>query len=195
MRCCSYTIIFSSPRKPNVNTLSFVWIKRTSWFSSYYLYQMKTTKEAQCWCWNVPPNCFPALRTANWTPFGCAMMIPGVLPGGKFIWKSTRSTLNYLPPEFEQRDEVEFTHSFHPTRPGCCFSRRRLDISVTSSSHPRKHSPGTGRQLSLLNLAATKKQILDMTRNKTLIDGWRANVCQGERQYFFSLASAESNRI
>lgn len=83
----------------------------------------------------------------------------------------TSSTLNYLPSEFEQRDKVEFTHSFHLTRSDSCFSRRRLDISMTSSRQTRKHSPGTGRQLSLLNLAATKKQILDMTQNKTLADG------------------------
>lgn len=143
MRGRSYAMVFNSSREADGNTLSSVWIKRTSWLSSYYLYQMKTTKEAQCWCWNVPPNCFPALWTANWTPFHCTMMIPSVLPGGKFIWKSTSSTLNYLPAEFEQRDEVEFRHSFHLTRSGSCFSRRRLDISVPSSSRPRKHSPGT----------------------------------------------------
>lgn len=155
---------------------------------------MKTTKEAQRWCWNVPPNCFPALWGANWTPFHCTLMIPGVLPGGKIIWKSTSFTLNYLPLEFEQRDEVEFTPSFHRTCSGSCFSRRRLDISVTSSRRPHKHSPGTGRQLSLLNPAATKAQILDIIWNKTLIEGWRGNTCRGEGKYFFSPASAESNR-
>lgn len=158
MRWRSYAVFFSSPREPNGNTLSFVWIKRTGWFSSYYLYQMKTTKEAQRWCWTVPPNCFSALWTVNWTPFNCTMMIAGiVLPGGKFIWNWTSSALDYSPPVFEQRDEVEFAHSFYLTLSRSCFSRRRLDISVTSTRHPRKHSPGTGRQLSLLNLAATKK--------------------------------------
>lgn len=177
------------PQERNEDTLSFVWIKRASWFSSHYLYQMKTAKEAQCWDRNVPPNCFPALWSANWTPFHCTMMIPGVLPGGRIIWKSTSSTLNYLPPEFEQRDEVEFTHSFHLTCSGSCFSRRLLDISVTSSRHPRKHSPGTGRQLSLLNRTATKKQLLYVAWNKTLIDGGRGNISQGERFFSPSVSS------
>lgn len=126
----------------------------------------------------MPPNCFPPLWAANSTPFHCTMMIPGVLPGGKIIWKSTSSTLNYLPPEFEQRDEVEFVHSFHLTRSGSCFSRRLLDIPVTRSRHPRKHSPGTEQQLSLLNRTAKEKQILDVAWNKTR--GWW-NISQGER--------------
>lgn len=113
--------------------------------------------------------------------FSALWWFPVCCREGKIIWKSTSSTLNYLPPEFEQRDEVEFIHSFHPARSGSCFSRRLLDIPVTSSRRPRKHSPGTERQLSLLNRTAKEKQISDVAWNKTLIDGGRWNVSQGER--------------
>lgn len=189
-----YAIIFSSPRELNGKALSFVWMKEPvgleAIISTRWRRQKKHSAGAEM-CHQIAfQHCEPPTGhhfTALWWS--------DVLLGGKIIWKSTSSTLNYLPLEFKQRDEVEFALRFHLTRSGSCCSRQRFDISVTSSRDPRKHSPGTGRQLSLLNLAPAKKQILDTTWNKTLTDRWRRNVCQGERQHFTSPASAESNTI
>ena len=104
-------------------------------------------------------------------------MILGILGGweGNIFWKSSSSALNYLPSEFEQKSEVEFTHGVHLTHSGSCFSRRLFDIFLTSFRHPCKHSLGSERQLSPLNRAAMEKQTSDDTFNKTLIK-WRHKV-------------------
>lgn len=120
--------------------------------------------------------------------------------GGKITWKSTSSSLNYLPSEFEQRDEVEFTHGVHPTHSGSRFSRRLFDIFLTSSRHPCKHSLGSESQWSLLKHTATEKLTLDDAWNKFLIERRHkeeGNFSQGIGQYSFgptpnTLHSAES---
>lgn len=169
----SYTT--GSPREPNRKTLSFEYKGAVSLSAIIYTWwrpqkNKKINKKVQLWCWNVPPNCFPALWTGS--RFTALWWFQVCCPGGNSFESRLVSHSIICPWNSSKRDEVEFRLSFHPTRRGSCFSRRRLDISVTSSRHPRKHSPDAGRQLSLLNLAATKKQVLDMTGNKTLLEGW-----------------------
>lgn len=153
------------------------------------------TRKAKPRFWNVPPNCFPALWTGS--RFTALWWFQVCCRGGNSFESRLVSHSIICPRNFEQRDEVEFRRSFHLTRRGSCFSRTRLDISVTSSRHPRKRSPGAGRQLSPLNLAATKKQILDTAGNKTRIDGWaRLHLSRGKTIFIqSSLGRKKQNLI